>query len=92
MGTIVFYGAVHIEQRNTSKETIANVNTIGHCEMSLCDAKGKMYNKTKDEKKNVKPLIGIRLGVKRDFRIKDEEALFNLGYNTSSKRLSTTCQ
>ena len=35
MGTIAFYGAVLIEQRSSSEETIANANAITHCQWTL---------------------------------------------------------
>ena len=38
MGTMLFYGAIHIAQWQTSKELIADANLIAQCEwtLSLC--------------------------------------------------------
>ena len=35
MGTIDFYGAIHIMQHQTSNEKNANANAVAHCEWAL---------------------------------------------------------
>ena len=35
MGTIDFYGTIHIKRHQTSKEKIMNANALAHCKQAL---------------------------------------------------------
>ena len=42
MGTIDFYGAIHIKRRQTSKEKVLTSNAIAHCELAI--KVGKLFH------------------------------------------------